>query len=154
MDHDDDEELTAEDRAALQMAADALNAAIAEDWDAARKTLRNLSDEHGGEGVGIALLGWCDVLISKTLGLRGSAVELLFMEKSTGAIGHARRVPREVSWAGQMLAARAANDRDTWDALLQSLPDSTIAASVYVSALLEVVALNLRIGGGHVVSAN
>lgn len=150
------EELTPEEHDALRLAAKALNAAVAEDWDHVESVVNLLHDEHGVEGLVLAMLGWCDVLISQTPQAQGGQVNLAFIQQDTGHIGFADSVPAEVAWAGQVLAARAAKDKDMWDALMEVIPEDGAKAGIYIGALLDVVALNLRVGGGSgfLVSSN
>ncbi|RCG21952.1 hypothetical protein DQ384_36445 [Sphaerisporangium album] len=133
-------------RSVLDYAADALNAALRSDGDAPVNAISALSQQHGGEGVGQAMVAWIDTLIARTPGLaRGMRVRLVWEDFQTRQRSDISDVDPVEMWAGQLIAARVADDRDTFRALLQAIPcgDSDAPGS-YVGGLLEAVALNLE----------
>ena len=132
------------ERRAMRLAGDALRCALVDDWTLATRTVQRISDECGSAGVARAILGWSDTLIARTPGLHGNAVRLAFMNADSGEVGGADDVPEEVRWAGRVLAARAADDEDAWNALMDALPDDPAATGRHVARLLHLVALNLR----------
>ena len=139
-------EQTGPDPRLLLLAAKALHYAMAEDWERASRAVQVLGDAFGGDGCVTAMLGWADTLISRTPGLAGDGrpVRLAFQTLETGHIDYnADDVPDDVRWAGRLLAARAADDRDTFEALINSVPDDA-TWSKYVGAVLKMSALNLR----------
>lgn len=142
------EQLSKNEKRAIRLATDALHAALADDWARATRAVQRTSDECGAEGVARAILGWSDTLIGRMPGGKGKPVRLAFMEAESGRIDtNADDVPPRVRWAGRVLAARAADDKATWDALMDALPDDGQVIGEYVSAVLEMVALTLgRIG--------
>lgn len=132
---------------AMLLAAAALHKAMADDWHAAGRVIERIADECGATGLARAMLGWCDTLIARDPALaglaEGGAVMLVFKETKSGRIDtNADDVPPCARWAGRMVAARAAGDRATWDALMGAVPADEQGA--HVSAVLEGVALSLR----------
>jgi len=131
----------------MKLAQIALYAEMANKTDEAVKALKAISDETGGEGLMDAILGWCDTLIGNTPGIEvGKPVKVAWMEAETRRINSG---PDEVHptavWAGQLIAARAADDADTFHALLESVPHQPpTAMGDHVYALLQMVSLNLR----------
>lgn len=140
------DELPKVEKRAIRLASVALNRAIAQDWDRATKAVQRISDECGQVGVGRAILGWSDTLISRMGHTPGKPVAIAFQQAETGRIDTAdsEYVPDRVRWAGRVIAARAADDQPTWDALMAALPDDGKAIGEHVAAVLETVALMLR----------
>lgn len=131
----------------IATATAALHAAMADDWKAASGALQTLSDECGGAGVGDAMRAWCDTLIGRTHGDlqdSGSGVRLVFKNADSGEMGGADDVPAPTRWAGRLIAARAAMDQPTWQALLEAIPPGNDAVSEYVGALLQTIVVNLK----------
>jgi len=132
--------LRKEEGRALQLAKDALAAAIREDWPQVASKLQDIA-EFGPRGLERAMLGFCDTAIARSGVRPGQPMRIRFRrgdgdQRVTDADG----VPRpEVAWAGRMLAARAAGDEDAWRALLTSVPDAEFGR--HVGALLEMCAL-------------
>lgn len=133
------------ERRALRLASDALTASMAGDWGRATTAVKRISDECGGVGMGRALLGWSDTLIARMPARNGRPFQLSFMETTTGRVDtNADDVPPHVRWAGRVIAARAKKDQETWDALMEALPDDGLIIAEHVSALLQMVTLTLR----------
>jgi hypothetical protein len=127
-----------------------LAAALSDDWDGALATLKQINDECGGDGIAVVMIGLCDTVISK-LGIPCGPVQIEFQAADgDGRVTGADEVQRpEVVWAGRMLGARAADDLDTWNALLVSVPEEEFAC--HVGALLEMSTLMIASaldGGG------
>jgi hypothetical protein len=140
------EDLPKVEKRAIRLAAAALTCAMAQDWERASKAVQRISDECGSVGVGRAILGWSDTLISRMGHTPGRPVAIAFQEVESGRIDSADGdfVPERVKWAGRVLAARAADDQATWDALMDALPDDGTAIGEHVAAVLEMCALMLR----------
>ncbi|PZG49869.1 hypothetical protein C1I98_11175 [Spongiactinospora gelatinilytica] len=127
-----------------KLAAASLGAAVRDDWPAASRTLQALADRFGGDGAVIAMLGWIDTFLDRYgRPAAGQQVRLLFKEETTGTIGGADSVSDDVQWAGQLMAARAADDQTAFDALINSAPDDE-TWSRNVAAVLQLTALGLR----------
>lgn len=136
--------LTAEERHAIELAGHALTCGVRGHWKQAAGIVQQIGDETGSDGVYVALLGWCDTYLDiKGVPAAGS-VNIAFQELGSGAVGSADEVPGEVAWAGRMLAARAADDPDNWDALCDALPEDGQAVARHVMRLLEMCAYGIR----------
>ena len=137
------------ERRAVQLAGVALTAARANDWPRAVKMLQRINDECGPDGAGRALLSLCDTAIAEMGIPPGAPVHIQYKNIDTQQVQGADEVEkREVVWAGRMLAARAAQDQDTWDALIETLPDDPRVMGQHALALLQMVALNPRVYRG------
>ncbi|MEV6980043.1 hypothetical protein AB0M95_02090 [Sphaerisporangium sp. NPDC051017] len=86
-----------------------------------------MSAEHGGEGVGLAMpampamLAKIDTLIARTPGLaRGMRVRLVWQDQETKERTDIAEIDPVERRAGQLIAARVADDRDTFRALVQA----------------------------------
>ncbi len=129
----------------VKSAGAALHAAMADDWGAVSRALQTLIDECGGEGVIAAMSAWCDTLLIHTHDIDPKVpLRLLFVNADTGDIGDADDVPPEVRWAGRLVAARAAMDKPTWDALIDSIPHDDSAISRHISVLLRSIVTGLK----------
>jgi hypothetical protein len=140
------DELPKIERRAMRLASAALSCAMAEDWGRATKAMQRIGDECGQVGIRRAVLGWSDTLIARMGHTPGQPVAIAFQQAETGRIDTAdsEYVPDRVRWAGRVIAARAADDQATWDALMDSLPEDGRVIGQYVGAVLETVALMLR----------
>jgi hypothetical protein len=140
--------MTTPREAALSLAAEALHAAQRENWPAATTAVKRISDEHGGGGLALAIVGWCDTLIAKHPALKDGRsdglVGLAWTEAERGGLQFADDVPPQTRWAGQVLMARAMLDQSGFDALMLALPDDGWKIGEYVGALLHSVALTLN----------
>lgn len=133
----------------IQLAAEALRAAMRQDTERAKNAVKTLSDELGGEGVTLAIVAWSDTLVDqcrKASGTKeGAPFRLAWQEAETGDISvTGNDLSPETRWAGQVITARAALDRAGFNALMRNLPDDGWAVGGYVSALLSSVAMTLR----------
>jgi hypothetical protein len=138
---------------ARKLAAEALHAAIREDWPAASKAMTAISAETGGEGACLALVAWCDTLIiaqRRVMGLPdepqdGEVARPAWLDGDTGhASLNADDAPPAARWAGQLVAARAALDLEAFNALLAALPADGKARGDYAGALLQACAMTAR----------
>lgn len=101
------------------------------------------SRSYGREGLYKIALTWCDFVLYKMSGYeRGDPVYLVWEDTRTGRITHAHDTPPTIRWAGQMLAARAADDEVATRSLYLVVPDDEIAE--YMTTLLQVLASQLR----------
>ena len=133
----------------IQLATQALQAAMADDSKRATEAIKAINAELGGEGLTLAIFGWCDTLDARYRAVKGIAddapVRFAWQEEGTGDISMTGNdVPAEARWAGQVIAARVSLDKGAHDKLLSSLPDDGWAIGGYISALLSTVALTLR----------
>jgi hypothetical protein len=134
---------------ARELSTVALHSAQLENWAHAGTAVKTLNDELGGEGVMFALTAWCDTLITRQREILGrqddDIVRPAWLNATTGEVAlDAGDVPPEIRWAGRLVAARAALDHDAWSALIASIPDTPMAVSEHVSALLNGVAMTLN----------
>lgn len=138
---------------ALELGAQALKAAMKEDWAAASAAVQAIGDDHGWAGVVLAVTAWSDTLVIWTRRSQGLAdepepgviVKPAWQDDDTGVITEdADGVGERHRWAGRLLAARAAMDHDAYGALLRSLPGDGHERGEHVGVLLEMVALGLR----------
>lgn len=105
------------------LASRALGSALAGRWEEAADATRQISDVHGGTCLPQVMLAWIDVLGAVTgITEYGPGVHLSFLDTEAGAIRTADTVPPEVAWAGRLVAARFADDEDTFRALLRAVP--------------------------------
>jgi hypothetical protein len=143
---------TEEENRVLNLANQAVRAAMREDWDLATSAMQLISDESGGHGTLLALVAWCDWLIISQNRARGrpdhEAAELarpVWVQPRTGRIvTDAGGVPPAVAWAGQLVAARAAMDMPSFNALLSAMPADSQGRGKYAGALLEACAIEMR----------
>lgn len=135
--------------AVIKLATAALHAGMRGDWQAATRATQDINDRHGGDALLVAMLAWVDTFVVHRTGgsVSDKPVALAFQNAETGEIGSAADVRPEVRWAGQMIAARVADDKATWDALLATVPTDPKVVGAHVGALLEAVALGLREAG-------
>ena len=73
-----------------RLATEALQQAIYGEREAAAHTVQRISNETGGEGVHLALLGWCDAYIRYEGIPEGAIVAIGFQAEETGVRGDAR----------------------------------------------------------------
>lgn len=131
------------------LAAIALGDAVAGDMQAAMNTVKQISDQTGGSGLEYAMRAWCDSLIGPMRRAAGTPDDALirpaWVNSESGQVSlNADDVPAEDRWAGQMISARAAMDKDNWNALMAALPRDGFAIGDYICALLGMVAATLR----------
>jgi hypothetical protein len=138
---------------ARHLALEALVAAMGEDWPVASAAMRALGAETGTEGLATALLAWCDTLIAaqrRAMGLPdepqdGEAARPAWLNGATGRVAlNADDAPPAARWAGQLVAARAALDREAFAVLLAAMPKDPKARGEYAGALLQGCAMTAR----------
>ena len=141
--------MTAKRERGIQLATEALHAAMADDTERARSAIEAINAELGGAGVTLAIVAWCDTLVIQYRKVTGTPddapVRLAWQHAETGDISATGNdVSAEARWAGQVVAARAAQDKAGFNALLGSLPRDGWAIGGYISSLLHCCALTLR----------
>lgn len=102
--------------------------------------IMGLSNRHGGAGMAYALQGWCDAAIAATPGAdRGTRAQVAFITNEGDRImNKTREVSPAHQWAGDVLAARLADDRTEFAQLVETIPADAVGE--YVFRLLEMVA--------------
>ena len=126
------------------LAGAALQGAVDQDAPAAAAAINAISAEHGGEGLTEAIIAWCDTLTALLPLPRGGDLVGLGWIDETGQARTADDVDPQVRWAGQIVTARACEDKDTFNALIADLPDDGMAGSQHLAVLLRLIAANLR----------
>jgi hypothetical protein len=133
----------------VRLAATAFHAGLAGKWNIAQRAVQRIADECGGEGIGDALLAWCDTLTAHARGgtnVLPTPIRVQFWNGDTGQLDgpDSERVPAATRWAGRLIAARAAMDLDTFRATLNTLPEDQADSSRYVWAVLQVTVWQVR----------
>lgn len=127
----------------LALAWRALRLAVHREDERALRVVERMATEHGPQVIPEALQAWLDAAL-KYMGPPPSAVRnaeghprvaLAFYDAEAGVITDASQVRPETAWAGQLLAARAAMDREMFVGLVDSVPDDD-AWSARVSEVL------------------
>jgi hypothetical protein len=134
---------------AFDLTTAALQAAMTERWVAAGSALTAINTELGGAGVAYAIKALCDTLIGRERELTGTEdgtpIRPAWFDTDRNRLSlDADEVPVEARWAGRLIAARAAMDRDSYDALIAAVGTDGRTVAAHVSALLQMVALTLR----------
>jgi hypothetical protein len=136
----------------LELANQAVRAAMREDWETASRAMQAISDDAGGDGALLALIAWCDWLIISQNRARSREDEAVaelarpvWLDPETRRlVTNADDVPPAVRWAGQLVSARAAMDMHTFNALLSALPADAKTRGTYAGALLQACAIEMR----------
>lgn len=134
----------------LPLASRALTEAVLGNSDAAGEALADLHNDHGAEAIPAAMIAWIDTLLAARPPQSPHAIiSPAFVNLHTGTINlNSRDVPPATAFTGQLIAARANNDHDMAQALLDSAPtDEQYAHNV--CTLLHIIAANLRMAGWH-----
>lgn len=131
---------------AIELSTAALHGAQMDDGGRINLAMRSLNEELGGPGIMFALAGWCDTLALRQQAVTGSIgsdlVRPVWLDENGNVQTDPDDVPGPVRWAGRLIAARAALDKDTWDALIAAIPDGSVTE--YVSVVLISVARTLN----------
>lgn len=133
----------------IQLAAEALHAAMQDDPQRAKNAIVTLNDELGGEGLTLAIVAWCDTLTGQYRKVTGTPddapVRFAWQDADTGDISvTGNDLSAEVRWAGQVIRTRAALDKAGFNLALKNLPHDGWAIGGYISALLDSVSMTLR----------
>ncbi|MEU0532006.1 hypothetical protein [Amycolatopsis tolypomycina] len=132
----------------VHLARRALSRSAANDLRSAALVTQRMFDTYGESCLLPAILFWIDTaLAAQHPGYRPGkhGVELLFQAEGTGEQTGADEVQPEVAWAGRLFSARAADDRDMFNALLGSLPVAEHGR--HVAVLLSMAGATLRTMG-------
>lgn len=153
--------MTTDDDRMLYLAAQSWSAALDEDYTTALRVVQILIREQGGGGLGGAMCAWCDTAILTAfpdwllaVGRVGPARLSFARADRPGEITDVDGVAASAAWAGRIVNARWAWDKDTWLALcgvLTTLDDADLTE--HISVLLNVTA-NMARGHGGVIVGN
>lgn len=136
-----------EEKQILELAREALTARLDDDVTRAHAAVQRLSDEHGPEGLGRALMAWGSTAIVNsgiTSPPQGFST-MSFRNVETGEYTSADETPAPVRWGGRFLMAMLAEDLDQIQALFDSVEDSE-QSSLNVTTLLSMCAIAIRDG--------
>lgn len=133
----------------VRLAAAALQSAQAGRWEAATRYVLRINDECGGQGLNTAICAWADAFVEHACdgmpdGPRFGRMG--FINGDDGRLEHddAERLPERIRWAGRLIQARAALDKEAFDALIDELPEDGFEIGRYVSAVLECVSQSMN----------
>lgn len=128
----------------VRLAGAALHAGLANKWETAARYVERISVECGEEGLGTALMAWCDAYVDHSTGGNPATlrVHMAHMEVESGRLDG--DVPDKVLWAGRLVAARAEMDEARFTAVLGELPYDGYEVGRYVLALVESVATTIN----------
>ncbi len=126
----------------VRLAHAVLAAAVDQDWGKARRALERLITECRSDGIGVALVAWCDALAEHaedgppTFG----RVRVMDLNGETGA--RLTETTPQQRWANRLIVARAAGDMPAFEALLDEVNavDAGPGRGSYMTVLLEAVA--------------
>jgi hypothetical protein len=143
----DRDPLTTTERHAIRLAVDALKAARSHDWDTATRAMQRIGDECGPEGVELAVRTMAEAVTARFGHAPGRPVTIRLATSGNGLLGQpaGETTSPELIWAGRMLAARAADDADTWDALITALPNDPRVMGRHVGQFLQMCAHTLNL---------
>jgi hypothetical protein len=146
-----DLDLTREARAQVMLyAGEALGATIQANHEAANEAVQRICEDHGVDGLQLAILAWCNTLIhhnplpAAADGDPDGPVLLAWITPGAGGVLLADDLPPADRWAGQLLMARAQKDVAMFNALLRTVPpgDDQVLTE-HINALLLTVAATL-----------
>lgn len=126
-------------------AARALHSAMAGDMQGAADALMDQQRACGADSITDTVLALIDTMLHNT-GVEeyGGAVQPAWRSIETGQVAGPDGTPAPVVWAGRLVAARMADDPDTYMALVAAVPKGEQGR--YVMAVVNVVATTLRGG--------
>ena len=137
---------TPEHRKPVRLAMQALHHAVAQDWPKATRVVARLNAECGEDGLGDALVTWCEAFVQHAHGgaREFAPINMVRLNTDTGRLNEP--VPPRVEWATDMIQARAQGDLDRFQAKLAQLNSikDGYERGRWVSALIESVALSMR----------
>lgn len=127
-------------------AAAVLQAAIRRDRAATQTAVTALIAAFGADVLPQVMLAWVDTTLNaQGVTADGRPARIVFGNPATGRVSDADDVPPEIAWAGRLLGARAADDEDTYRALMAAIPDEDVGR--HITALLHCCAETCRLGG-------
>lgn len=132
----------------VRLAGAAFQAALADKMDAAANYVVRVSDECGGEGIYLALMAWIDAYADHATDGQPvrSRARMAFIRADTGQLDgeESDRLPPEIRWAGQLVAARASLKEERFNELIAEMPTNGAEIGTYVLAVLQVVAQTIN----------
>lgn len=101
--------------------------------------------EMGSDAIILAMVTWCIAYQEYSVGGPGCCTapvaRLLFVDNETGeALDVDKDIAPQWAWAGRLLSAHGSHDKETFLALIYSLPNAMDEALRYVDALLDCIA--------------
>jgi hypothetical protein len=130
----------------VRLATAALYATVDRQWATARHALERLNAECGPDGLGLALIAWCDTFAEHANGgpPEFQRVRMVVWNMDTGAVGEPACSP--MRWATDLIRARAQGDRAAFVAGLAELDriEDGFERGRYVFELVQSVALTIR----------
>lgn len=127
-------------------AAIALHHARRDEVEEAVKTIEGLLDAQGAEVIVPVMLAWIDTsigIMKPPADIGDRMVELSFIEITEGGVTTgADAVPAPIAWAGRLLAARIADDKEMFMDLVKSVSDDDMGE--WILTLLHVCAMNIN----------
>ena len=132
----------------VRLAHAALIAGVDGKWKTVEALMKRLNAECPGPGLGDALVAWCDALAEHSYGgvPEFGRVRVNHLNADTGAMNNQAEITPERAWTARLIAARAAGDRDAFEALLgelNAIPDG-FERGRYAITVVESVALTIR----------
>jgi hypothetical protein len=123
----------------IKLAKKALILAIEERTKDALQMVERIADEHGGHGVSVAMITWCELFIDHAAGgaTRRAGLKIEFVNGDDP--------PVELVWAERMILARLAMNQQEWDGTMEEVPtDDPFGTGRHVIALLDTVAVTMQ----------
>lgn len=128
------------------LATQALQAAMREDWDAVRQSFADISAD--GRAATFALMAWCDWTLQAQAEMQGLEMPASgpmpgiarpgWFDPDTGRVTlDADEMPPVARWAGRLIAARASMDEVQFQVLVGTLPGDGFERGQYALALLR-----------------
>lgn len=128
-------------------ATDCLTAAMRRDNPAVQAAASKLIVDFGPDIIWQVMLAWVDTALASqgiTQGRTGQPAQIIFGDVDTGHIAtDAHDVAPDVAWVGRLMNSRIADDRDTWNALMDAIPLGK--ENSYATTLLECCAQTVRL---------
>jgi hypothetical protein len=131
--------VTAEYAKPIKLAKKALILAIEERSKDALQMVERIAGEHGGHGVSVAMITWCELFIDHAAGgaTRRAGLKIEFVNGDDP--------PVELVWAERMILARLAMNQPEWDETMEEVPtDDPFGTGRHVIALLDTVAVTMQ----------
>lgn len=122
----------------IKLAKKALILAVEERSKDALQTVERIAGEHGGRGVQVAMITWCELFIDHATGgtTRPAGLQIEFDNSDDP--------PVELVWAQRMILARLVMNQQEWDETLNEVPTDPPGMGRHVLALLDTVAVTMQ----------
>lgn len=131
----------------IRLAHAVLQAAVEQDLRKAERLMARLNEECPRDGLGLALVAWCDAIAEHAEGgtPEFGKVRVLDIDQDTGA-RLTERTPQQ-RWANRLVAARAAGDEAAFRALLDDLNtiEDGFERGKYAATLIQAAAGTIRL---------